>query len=283
MKKLLLLVPVVGLIGYSFFSESEKISKYHNDGIDGINFSGNPPAGYTGAPGDNGVCNECHTGSVMSADGVVVFTVSGGPNYEPGVTYPITISTAGGPKNGFQMTILDDADNVAGTFEVGPNTSLASTLGRNYIRHSSSLGLNSWTFNWTAPTGDPGNLTAYYSVVKANNAGGSSGDDIFMGSTPIPQVGASGIEENELDQAYNVFFNRENRTLNLNYSLLKDARVVLNVQDLSGRLVEYFDFGNQSSGDYNEILPLSKVDKEGIYLVSLFVDNQVLNRKVSLR
>ena len=283
MKKLLFLIPIAGLVGYSFLSGNQNISKYHNDGIEGINFSGNPPAGYTGAPGDNGVCNECHSGSVMSADGTVLFTVGGGPNYEPGVTYPITISTTDGPKNGFQLTILDASNNAAGTFELGPNTSTATTLGRNYIRHSTSFGINSWTFNWVAPATEQGNLTAYYSMVKANNAAGPSGDDIFMGTTAIPLNGFSGVEENELDQAYNVFFNSQNRTLNLNYSLFKDSKVVLNVQDLNGRLIEYFDFGNQGVGNYNEVLSLSKINQQGIYLVSLFIDNQVLNRKIPLR
>ena len=108
-KNILLLLPIVGVLGFSFFYESNHISTYHNDGIETVNFGVNPPAGKTGAPGD-GNCTDCHSGSTMSSEGVVFFTVGGGPGYMPGSTYPISLSTISGTNNGFELTILD-ADN----------------------------------------------------------------------------------------------------------------------------------------------------------------------------
>ena len=278
-KNLLFLLPVAGVIGLSFFYKGSTVEAYHSDGIDGVNFTVNPPAARTGAPGE-GKCTGCHSVTAMSGEGVIDFTVSGGPDYMPGSTYPITISSAGGANNGFQLTILDGSNNAAGTFTAGPNSSITSSGGRNYIRHNNSVGQNSWTFEWTAPAIEMGELTAYYTVNKANNNGNDSGDEIFISNTPIPLIGAS-IQESELEKGFNVYYNATQEVLNLSYSLTDRAKVVLNVQDLNGRLITHYDFGNQNPGSYQELISLSELRSSGIYLVSLFVDNHVMNRKVN--
>lgn len=279
-KYLLVLVPVVGFVGFSFFNKGEKIMTYHADGIETINYGGNPPAEKTGAPGE-GNCTECHTGDVMSAEGVVDFTIGGGPNYTPGSTYPVTISSIGGPKNGFELTILDADGNQAGTLTGGGDVSITTAGGRQYARHTNSLGLTTFNFMWEAPATDMGELTAYYAVNKADNNGSSAGDEIFLGSTAIGVFGAS-ISENELEKGYKVTYNSLSKELNLNYKLVDNARVMLNIQDLSGKLIENYDFGYQNDGSYNEVLPVTKVSTEGVYVVSLFINNRVLNRKVVL-
>jgi len=278
-KKLLFVLPILGLIGFSFFYNGNNISKFHNDGIENVNFTSNPPTGKTGAPGE-GNCTDCHSGSVQSPDGVVFFTVGGGPGYIPGDTYPITLSTISGVKNGFELTILDGDENFAGSFTAGDHSNVASFGGVDYIRHSESDGVISWTFDWTAPDADMGELTAYYAVNVSNDNDLAGGDEIFVGNTAIPLFGV-GIEENELDKAYNIFYNNLTNELNLSYSLLKESKVVLNIQDLSGRLIEYYDFGYQSSGDYAEKLVVTNIDTDGVYILSLFINNQAFNRKVS--
>ncbi|MFT5824041.1 MAG: hypothetical protein ACI8ZM_005307 [Crocinitomix sp.] len=279
-KKILLALPIIGLVGFSFLYEEDHISTYHNDGIETVNSSEDPPIGKTGAPGE-GNCTDCHSGSVQSADGIVFFTLSGGPGYMPGSTYPVTVSTIAGTKNGFEMTILDADNNFQGSFTAGENSNVETALGTEYIRHTNSEGILSWTFDWTAPDDDAGELTAYYAVNISNNNGVANGDEVFIGNSTIPLFGV-GIEENELDRAYQIFYNSQTSELNLNYSLLKEAKVVLNIQDLSGKLIQYYDFGYQNAGDYSEKLTVTNVDSEGIYLLSLFINNQVFNRKVSL-
>lgn len=274
------MIPVIGFIGFSFFYEGSKMSTYHVDGIETVNFSSNPPAGKTGAPGE-GNCTDCHSGATMSAEGVVDFSVGGGPGYIPGNTYPFILSSLGGSSNGFQLTVLDASNNAAGTFTAGTGSSVTTSGGRKYVRQTND-GLDNWVFDWTAPDTDMGELTVYYAVNKANNNGSTSGDEIFLGTTTIPLEGAS-IKENELDKAYKIFFNDQTRELNLKYSLLEEAKVTLNIQDLSGRLIEYYDFGSQPTGDYNEFLPVTQVENQGVYILSLFIDNQVFNRKVVLK
>ena len=216
----------------------------------------------------------------MSSEGVVFFTVGGGPGYMPGSTYPISLSTISGTNNGFELTILDADNNFEGSFTAGASTSIATLDGVDYIRHSADDEL-AWSFNWTAPASDMGELTAYYAVNISNDNGSSSGDEIFLGNNSIPLFGV-GIEENELDKAYKIFFNSQTNELNLNYSLLEESKVVLNIQDLSGKLIQYYDFGYQNSGDYTEQLTVTNIETEGVYILSLFINNQVFNRKVSL-
>jgi hypothetical protein len=281
MKKIVFTSLVLGgILGVSFFSVEGKVTKYHSDGIETVNFSSNPPAARTGAPGEAN-CTACHSGTAMSGEGVVFFTVGGGPNYTPGDTYPISIATVGGSKNGFELTILDGSDNQAGTFAAGPNTTVISEGGRQYIRHSASEGMGSWTFDWTAPATNVGELTAYYVMNKANNNDASSGDEIFLGSTAIPPFNVS-IAENKLDKAYNVTYNNLTKQVSLNYSLFENAKVVLNIQDLSGRLIQTLDFGYKSAGDYSEQVEINSTSMNGLYVVSLFVNNRVLNRKLMI-
>jgi hypothetical protein len=281
MKKLVVIALVfVGIASISFFSVEGKITKYHSDGIEEVNFSSNPPAARTGAPGEIN-CTGCHLGTAMSAEGVVFFTVGGGPNYTPGETYPISIATVGGSKNGFELTILDGSNNQAGTIAAGPNTTVISEGGRQYIRHSASDGMGSWTFDWTAPATNLGELTAYYSFNKANNNDASSGDEIFLGSAAIPPFNVS-IAENPLEKAYNVSYNNLTKQVSLNYSIIENAKVVLNIQDLSGRLIQSVDFGYKTNGDYSEQVALKNTDINGVYVVSLFINNRVLNRKLMI-
>lgn len=281
-KSLLFLIPAAGLIGFSFLYKSNNLSTYHIDDTEGVDFSANPPTGRTGAP-EEGRCTDCHTGDVLSAEGVIDFSVGGGPTYLPGGSYPLIISTLDGVKNGFQITVLDADGNQAGTFDSGDNYTVTSAEGREYAHHSASTGITNWVVNWNAPTSDIGDLTIYYSFNKSNNNGATSGDEIYLGTMDVPADPASGISENVLEKAYKIYFNEQTRELNLNYSLLKEAKVILNIQDLSGRLVEFYDFGLQGQGDYQETLPVTKVDKEGIYILSLFVDNRVMNRKLMLK
>lgn len=280
-KKLLVFFPFLAWIGYSFIADNNRFSTWHNLSVEGVHSSEDPPPKRTGAPGE-GNCTDCHLGALMSGDGVMDLAVGGGPGYTPGETYFLSMTTTGGPRNGFQLTILDSDNNAAGTFTAGANNNVISFDGRDYVRHSTSGGETVWNFEWKAPDAEMGELTAYYSMVKSDNNGNRFGDEMFVDQKSIPPFGTN-LTENELDKAYHVFYNELNHELNLNYSLKKESKVVLNIQTLNGQLVDYFNMGYQPAGTYEETLPLTKVRANGVYLLSLFVNNQVFNRKVYLQ
>src|SRR5688572_14956121 len=155
-------------------------------------FSAGPPAGYTGAPGEEPeACAECH---VPPDAGTGTISITAPQTYVPGQTYPITVTHSNSDPTrqrwGFQLTVLDTSDEKAG--ELQNTTAFTQILNnqgpgnaRQYIEHSAGgtfIGQSNgatWTFNWTAPATDIGPVTFYTAGNQANNDGNTSGDHIY--------------------------------------------------------------------------------------------------------
>ena len=163
-------------------------------------FSAGPPAGYTGAPGEEPeACAECH---VPPDAGTGTISITAPQTYVPGQTYPITVTHSNPDPTrlrwGFQLTVLDTSDEKAGELQnTTPLTQILNNQGpgnaRQYIEHAAGgtfIGQSngaSWTFNWTAPAEDIGPVTFYTAGNQANNDGNTSGDNIyrtFVASAP---------------------------------------------------------------------------------------------------
>jgi len=109
-------------------------------------FSAGPPAGYTGAPGEEPeACAECH---VPPDAGTGKIAITAPQTYVPGQTYPITVThTNADPTRlrwGFELTVLDTAsDEKAGELQ-SPNglTQILNNAGpgsaRQYIEHTAA-------------------------------------------------------------------------------------------------------------------------------------------------
>ncbi len=155
-------------------------------------FSAGPPAGYTGAPGEEPeACAECH---VPPDAGSGQIAITAPQTYVPGQTYPITVThTNSDPTRlrwGFELTVLDTSDEKAGNLQNTDGLTQVLNNGgpggaRQYIEHTSAgtfIGQQngaSWTFNWTAPAIDVGPVTFYTAGNQANNDGNTSGDYIY--------------------------------------------------------------------------------------------------------
>jgi len=158
-------------------------------------FSSGPPAGFSGAPGENN-CTACHFAEPQTGQ----FAIIAPSSYVPGQTYQIqVVHTTGDPSRlrwGFQLTALDPAFNAAGTFaNLSQNTQTLNENGRFYIEHTTAgtfqnqSGGAMWSFNWTAPGQDVGQVTLYAAGNQANNDSSTSGDQIYNTSasaaTPV--------------------------------------------------------------------------------------------------
>lgn len=155
-------------------------------------FSSGPPAGYTGAPGEEPeACAECH---VPPDAGTGQISISAPQTYIPGQTYSVTVTHANPDLTrrrwGFELTALDTSDEKAGALQnLDGLTQILNNSGpggaRQYIEHTGSgtfIGQQngaSWTFNWTAPPTDVGPVTFYTAGNQANNDGNTSGDYIY--------------------------------------------------------------------------------------------------------
>ncbi|MFN2493909.1 MAG: PQQ-dependent sugar dehydrogenase [Pyrinomonadaceae bacterium] len=154
-------------------------------------FSSGPPAGFTGAPGEF-TCAECHVPPDAGTGRIAVVVPQ---TYVPGQTYPITVQSTNTDLTrrrwGFELTVLDSADEKAGNLQSANSfTQVLNDQGpgglRQYIEHTAAgtyAGQQngaSWTFNWTAPAVDVGPVSFYVAGNHANNDGNSSGDNIYF-------------------------------------------------------------------------------------------------------
>jgi hypothetical protein len=155
-------------------------------------FTDGPPAGFTGAPGEQ-TCTNCHSGATEGGQ----FTITQPQNYTPGQTYQIVVrhvnADTSRDKWGFQLTALAGT-TMAGTFTplAGGLTQVVGGVERDYIEHTAAgtfagtTGGAQWTFNWTAPPTDVGPVTFYAAGNQSDGNGSPSGDRIIT-TTSVSQ------------------------------------------------------------------------------------------------
>ncbi len=180
-------------------------------------------ATYAGVPGES-TCASCHTAN--SGNGSVSVSFPTGLTYTPGVkqTLNVTISDASQRRWGFAMTARQASNSKAqaGTFTPGAdgntklvcvNTGLTyesysvcptSTYPLVYIvqtalgTQAGKTGAGTYTFSWTPPTADVGNVVLYISAVAANYNGTESGDRVYTTRytlTPAVTAGVPAISQ----------------------------------------------------------------------------------------
>jgi hypothetical protein len=155
--------------------------------------SNGAPAASTGAP-DEKHCSStgCHA-TFAPNTGIAQLSVSVGneiTTYEPGKTYPVTVSITdpGLVRFGFQAVVLNSENKNSGSIRITdePRTQIIPGYGnmtdRKYATYTYagteavSTGLGKWEFEWTAPGTNEGAVTFYIASVAANNDGTDDGD-----------------------------------------------------------------------------------------------------------
>ncbi len=166
-------------------------------------------AARTGSPGEFD-CTGCHTSFVVNS-GPGSISISS-PNltnwmYVPGQTYQIdvTVAQTGVSLFGFGFEALRTSNNTnAGTFTItnSVETQLKSaTVGgtpRTNVVHKENGGLtadtHTFSFNWTAPATNIGNVKFWTAGNAANNQNDSLGDYIYKTSQVVTPF-VTGIDE----------------------------------------------------------------------------------------
>lgn len=279
---------LLGLIGItslaiSAFSTKGEITKFHGNQF--LN-TGGAPAGRTGAPGEAS-CIACHTGSVLDGNaGINVLELStGGTEYVPDDlnTLQLTFTDASN-KNGFQLVVLNDADQMAGSLSVSDavNTkSLASAFfNRQYISHTADgVNLTTWSFDWLAPAAG-GDVTFYVATNKTNSNGATNGDVVYVSQHTFTSPDLVGItQEKEISQKLTVGFQPSTNQLVLDFDVTASNELSLNVTDLSGRSVFFKNMGIYTPGNYSDKVLLNTLET-GIYNVTLFMNSKPYSGKV---
>jgi uncharacterized protein (TIGR03437 family) len=175
-------------------------------------FSRNPPARRSGVPtDDNGtVCTACHRTFVVpnpDTDGSV--TVETADTYTPGVaqTIRVTVKHPQALRWGFQLTArrVTNTNDMAGSLTATNADTITRCDGvngscegaRQFIGHANApvtaAGVGfTFTFDWTPPANDVGDIMFYFAGNAADNSGTNAGDRIYTGTKRIRLSSSAG-------------------------------------------------------------------------------------------
>src|SRR5438477_8666372 len=119
--KLVAVLIVAGFACAAFFGGSDLVQTVSS-------YSGGPPGGYTGAPGEQ-TCTACHEQNF----GVGQFSITAPAAYIPGQTYQLhvthTTTDSTRMRWGFELTALDGTHSPAGSF--ANTSSFTQMVGKN--------------------------------------------------------------------------------------------------------------------------------------------------------
>ncbi|MCP5118807.1 MAG: hypothetical protein GY953_48970, partial [bacterium] len=157
----------------------------------------------TGAPGDQTCAqSQCHVGEINSGPGNVAINFPAGETYIPGMKqlWRITVTDPDASVYGFQATARPASDNQfgqAGSFAVTdpanmfilcedakerPVDGCIVAAPIEFIEHRIPIESNMFTFEWTPPAEDVGDVQVYIAANAANGDGFRRGDRIYTAS-----------------------------------------------------------------------------------------------------
>ncbi len=151
---------------------------------------GGAPTGTTGAPGEV-TCTNCHTQNA----GPGQISIIAPANYTPGQTYQIqvqhTTTDTSRSRWGFELISLAGTTMAGSYANTTSNTRIRAAAPKNYVTQTlagtfpgQTLGAT-WSFNWTAPATNVGNVTFYAAGIQGNNDGTEDGDRTVLTSTVV--------------------------------------------------------------------------------------------------
>ncbi len=234
----------------------------------------NPPTGKTGAPSETTcVQSGCHGGGSF----VGTVSVSGIPDtILPNVTYDVTLTqTSNAARAGFELTPLDGLNAKAGTLTAGSGSSVTTASGRTYIRQNNpktlSGGSTSWAFKWKSPAMCGNNLvTLWFSSLAANGNGGTSGDNVLVGSKSYVFTFPTATNEVSLNDAVNIYPNPASSSVNV-FIPVESAQ--FEMYNLDGKLSLKQSIAKKSNIDVATL-------EKGIYITKITYDQKTITKKI---
>jgi len=180
------------------------------------------PGGKTGSTMDNSDCTSCHNIQATTVSTTNITSNIPIDGYTPGNTYTITanLANAGGP-NGFEITCEENTSNTKTGTLFNINTSATQLVNNgNAITHTTAgNSLNTWSFDWEAPSIGTGDITFYGAFIVAGYPIGSNiGDYLTLSTLSISEYTLpSAIGENFKDKSLIKvldFLGRETKEIN---------------------------------------------------------------------
>ena len=259
--------------------------------------SDNGKAGYTGSPGEL-KCNDCHNSFTINTGGGSVYISSTNMNnwqYVPGQVYnmQVTVKKIGVSLFGVGLEALTPSNTNAGTITVTSttkaqlkNANVSSVLRSNLV-HKLNGGANTdssvFTFNWTAPATNVGNVTFYFAGIAANSSGDEFGDYVYNSSKVITPFIATAIEEqNNVSFLTSIIYNASDRNVVVNTNSEKPQTATIDLFDLSGRKIFTENGIRLIAGQTTTQVDVSSVVQPGIYIVNIRTEEFSQSKRIPI-
>jgi hypothetical protein len=247
-----------------------------------------PAAARTGAPGES-TCKSCHGQfDLNSGPGSISIDFNGGDTtYNPGQTYTVNVTVTQGSlvKFGFQSVVLKDATNTnIGTIAVTNATQTATYNGtvsggsRKYIAQktagtsATTAGSKSWSFDWTAPATDEGNITIYAVGNATNNQGNTGGDYIYTTKQTITPAVANAVKDKNTKPVFALYPNPATEFLNLAIPSKVNETIEISIYDLKGSKV-FHSIENPKTDLIEKTINLDESFSKGIYTCQIISES----------
>lgn len=250
-------------------------------------YSSGPPDQKTGAPGE-GTCHDCHTSFPLNS-GNGSFTIEGPASFEAGHVYQLSVHIAdpGQSRWGFEFTPLNQ-----GTIQItdSSHTQQHSTGGNIYVKHTSAgtypgtpNGPTVWTFNWTAPSSPPSQITFYAAGNAANNSNSNVGDYIYTTSfTTNLSTGING-DDAQVPGLLSIgnYPNPFNAQTTIEFNLNEESSAKLSIFDINGRAIATLIDETMAAG-HHQIVWNARDQNSGVYFYRLEAGSLSQTRRMLL-
>ena len=244
-------------------------------------YSSGAPSGRTGGTGES-TCNSvgCHAGTSVTTGGTIAFG-SGDTSYTTGTKYSITVTGEGGTKNGFEIIAMNSSGTAVGTVTITDVTNTQTATGSSdHVTHTfSGTSNNTWSYDWTAPSSDEGDITFYAAVNKADGTGTAAGDVIFTNSltvkAPPTGIGSQSVQASN-DNKLKVYPNPAYNNFNIEFNSINNEIATISMYNSRGQEVKKLYSGIISKDTFKENYNISSHIKPGIYFIQVRTQNNVV-------
>jgi hypothetical protein len=230
--------------------------------------SGGAPPGYTNSPFDNKNCSHCMGGTATPVSGWITSTIPSS-GYVLGQTYNIIVSGTGTSKKGFQLSPQDPSGALIGVLTPVGNTKLVG-FGK-YITHTTPSQANPtiWTFQWTAPSLETGDVVFYASIALGKT---DTRVTTYTVSQSSVGIGEKGIRITKVGP------NPAHDRLTLSFILPVEATCSADLLSLSGKSFPVLVPETLPSGSWTKQLSISV--PAGLYILRLHAGGTQLTEKI---
>lgn len=232
----------------------------------------------TGAPGEDD-CSTCH-GNLNTGSGSIAFTSPDGYTASATYDFSLVVGQSGQKRWGFQLTALDASDEPAGDFTISDFARIQETQGssgRFYLTHTpfgtdaGTLNMcTGWSFKWTAPSSNVGDITFHIACIAANNDDDTEGDFTYTTTkvlSPATPVSEDGLPALPLDPSLSQNFpNPFNPETTVEYDLPRSGEVSMEIFNIRGQKVAVLQQGHVSAGHH--LVSWNGVDQQGVQVAS---------------